>query len=257
MPHIGRMGTDMLEELNLKKQKCIAYVGAGGKTSALYTCVKERLKEGQMAVALTTTKMWEPEKNFVEWKEGFCYLQLKEFVLHRRPEPVTFGIRLENGKIGPVPYEVMRNLIHEGCSLFIEADGAKGKWIKKPNEDEPVVPEFCEVVIGILNQRAIGLPFDKVAHRPQECADFMKKNVKDLVEIQDLCRLWTEKEGIFKNFPNLKRAVLSGFLIGEGQKFYEMYKDVFQQMKESEMPVFLWERSNDGQRVISTDKRTV
>lgn len=257
MQDIGRMGTDMLEELNLKKQKCISFVGAGGKTSALYTCVRERLKEGQMAVALTTTKMWEPEKDFMEWQKDFCYQQLEECVLRRMPEPVTFGIRLENGKIGPVPYEVMKNLIHHGFSLFIEADGAKGKWIKVPNEYEPVVPEFCEAVVGMLNRKAIGQPFDKVAHRPRECAGFLEKNSEDLVEMKDLCRLWTEREGIFKNSSDCKRAMLSGFLVGEGKRFYEKYKDAFQQMNERDMPVFIWERSDDRQRVISTDEKIV
>lgn len=257
MPDIGRVGTCMLEELNLKKQKCISFVGAGGKTSAVYVCVKERLRAGEMAVALTTTKMWEPEKNFLEWKREFCCQELQEFILRRKPEPVTLGVRLGNGKIGPVPYEVMKHLINLGIHLFIEADGAKGKWIKIPDAHEPVVPDFCEAVVGILNRKAIGQPFWKVAHRSQKCAGYLGKSSEDFVDIFDLCRLWTERKGIFKNTSNCKRAVLSGFVIGESQKFYETYQDAFQWMRKKEMPVFLWERSDDRQRVISTDKRVV
>ena len=37
----GRMGEKMLGELGLEENCCTAFVGAGGKTTAVYTCVGE------------------------------------------------------------------------------------------------------------------------------------------------------------------------------------------------------------------------
>ena len=66
----GRMGEKMLGELGLEENRCTAFVGAGGKTTAVYTCVGESLQKGLLAAAVTTTKMWKPKKGFVEWKAG-------------------------------------------------------------------------------------------------------------------------------------------------------------------------------------------
>ena len=54
----------MLGELGLENKRCIAFTGAGGKTTAVYTCVREMREEGLPAAAVTTTKMWKPQKDF-------------------------------------------------------------------------------------------------------------------------------------------------------------------------------------------------
>ena len=59
----------MLGELGLENKRCIAFTGAGGKTTAVYTCVREMREEGLMAAAVTTTKLWKPQEGFVLWRD--------------------------------------------------------------------------------------------------------------------------------------------------------------------------------------------
>lgn len=149
----GRMGEKMLGELGLEENRCTAFVGAGGKTTAVYTCVGESLQKGLLAAAVTTTKMWKPKKGFVEWKAGDSVDEIRKKIRGCGTLPLTIGTDFGNGKIGPVPEQILARLAEAGIRLFVEADGAKGKWIKRPGANEPVVPDFAETVVGILNQK--------------------------------------------------------------------------------------------------------
>ena len=147
------MGEKMLGELGLEENCCTAFVGAGGKTTAVYTCVGESLQKGLLAAAVTTTKMWKPKKGFVEWKAGDSVDEIRKKIRGCGTLPLTIGTDFGNGKIGPVPEQILARLAEAGIRLFVEADGAKGKWIKRPGANEPVVPDFAETVVGILNQK--------------------------------------------------------------------------------------------------------
>jgi len=56
---------------------------------------------------------------------------------------------------------------HGGFEVsYVKADGARMRWIKAPDEDEPVLPAGCSTVIAVISARAIGEPLDaRVAHR--------------------------------------------------------------------------------------------
>lgn len=248
------MGENMLGELGLKNKRCIAFTGAGGKTTAVYTCVREMREEGLLAAAVTTTKMWKPEEAFLLWRDDLSVEEIKEWIRAHGMMPVTIGRKLPEGKIGGIPQNALQLLVDQGIRLCVEADGAKGKWIKIPNDREPVVPDFCDAVIGILNRKALGRAFREAAHRPEICAERLGKRPEDPVEMMDFCRLWLDKDGIFQNCRQIKRAVLSGVEPGRGEALFEEYREVFRWMRQQEMPVYIWERKNDRQRVFRTDQ---
>lgn len=251
------MGENMLGELGLENKRCIAFTGAGGKTTAVYTCVREMREEGLPAAAVTTTKMWKPQEGFLLWRDDLSAEEVKEWIRLHGMRPVTIGRELPDGKIGSIPLNALKTLVDQGVRLCVEADGAKGKWIKIPNDREPVVPDFCDAVIGILNQKALGKSFLEVAHRPEICAERLGKRPEDLVEMKDLCRLWLDKDGIFQNCRQIKRAVLSGVEPGMGEALFKEYREVFRWMRQQEMPVYIWERNDDRQRVFRTDQESL
>ena len=137
------MGEKMLGELGLEENRCTAFVGAGGKTTAVYTCVGESLQKGLLAAAVTTTKMWKPKKGFVEWKAGDSVDEIRKKIRGCGTLPLTIGTDFGNGKIGPVPEQILARLAEAGIRLFVEADGAKGKWIKRPGANEPGRSGLC------------------------------------------------------------------------------------------------------------------
>nr|WP_294466631.1 selenium cofactor biosynthesis protein YqeC [uncultured Sellimonas sp.] len=256
MPGTGRMGENMLGELGLKDASCVAFTGAGGKTTAVYTCVRECRKADVMAAAVTTTKMWKPEEGFLVWKGDCSFQEVKEKIREYGKMPLTIGRELPKGKIGPIPETAMRALMERGIRLYVEADGARGRWVKVPGSREPEVPDFCDAVIGILNWKAVGKTFWEAAHRPESCAASLGKAPEDSVEMEDLCRLWLKEDGIFQNCGPVpvKKAVLSGVEAGMGMTVFQKYRKLFQEMRHRGMPVYIWENGNDRQRVFMPDQ---
>ena len=173
----------MLGELGLENKRCIAFTGAGGKTTAVYTCVREMREEGLPAAAVTTTKMWKPQEGFLLWRDDLSAEEVKEWIRLHGMSPVTIGREL-----------------------------------------------------------------------PEICAERLGKRPEDLVEMKDLCRLWLDKDGIFQICRQIKRAVLSGVEPGMGEALFKEYREVFRWMRQQEMPVYIWERNDDRQRVFRTDQ---
>ena len=97
------MGENMLGELGLENKRCIAFTGAGGKTTAVYTCVREMREEGLPAAAVTTTKMWKPQEGFLLWRDDLSAEEVKEWIRLHGMRPVTIGRELPDGKIGSIP----------------------------------------------------------------------------------------------------------------------------------------------------------
>ena len=254
MQGAGRMGEKMLGELGLEKNGCTAFIGAGGKTTAVYCCVRESRQRGFLAAAVTTTKMWKPKEGFLEWRESLSIEEIRKQIRAYGTFPLTIGTDLGNGKTGPIPDPALALLVKAGVRLFVESDGARGKWIKTPGTNEPVVPDVTDTVVGILNQRALGHSFWEVAHRPSICADRLGKKPEDLVEMEDLLSLFLHGDGIFQNCRMKKTALVSGFQMGEGRCFYARYRNEFQKMRQQGIPAFLWERSDDRQSIFAADE---
>lgn len=251
------MGKKMLRELQIEKEMSIAFTGAGGKTTAVYTCVKEFLNKGVMAVAVTTTKMWEPREGFFLWtKEGSTDQIIRTLHAYGK-KPVTIGTELQNGKIGSIPETVMRELMNLGVRLCIEADGAAGKWMKVPRCYEPAVPEWVDVQIGLVNRKAIGKSFLEAAHRPEECAARFGKKEEDLISEDDITRLLLDENGILKGNARRKIAVLSGFAPGEAKPFSNHFQIMINQIRDSGLPLYLWEYDDVKQNNLTSDKRII
>lgn len=95
----------------------------------------------------TTTHMaYEPERPFVEdgdidgvWKD-----------LQRYHYTVAASLDRATEKIGCLSEEKLEELRGLADVLLIEADGAKRLPLKVPGEREPVIPEFAEMVIGVV-----------------------------------------------------------------------------------------------------------
>lgn len=235
----------MLRELNILDAQSIAFTGAGGKTTAVYTCVEEFLKEGIPALAVTTTKMRKPNRDFIPWNEETDLDKIVHMILKERKSPKprlwTLGVDLQNGKISEAPEEVFGYMRKQGIRLCVEADGSAGKWIKVPREYEPAVPSWIDVQIGILNGRAIGRTFLEAAHRPEECAAWFLKDPDEKITAEDLAKLYLHPEGILKGQTKRKRAVLSGMRSGEGITFMRKFPKMKEKMRKSGLPFYIWE----------------
>jgi probable selenium-dependent hydroxylase accessory protein YqeC len=142
--------------------RIIAIVGAGGKTTLMYSLAREMLSLGRTVVTTTTTKIFRPGKD-----QSPCLILLEE-----HPEldnlqdclaefghvTVARGHGVQQGKLDGVGDEIINRCTHHAQWVLVEADGAAGRTIKAPEEWEPVIPQCTDLVIPVVGLDSIGKP---------------------------------------------------------------------------------------------------
>jgi len=209
----GRPGV-LSESLGLKRREVISLTGAGGKTTLMFRLAKELFLKGKRVVTTTTTKILEPASGetvslFIRLDEE----ELKQFVHKHLDEYKHITIareRLESGKLKGVSSNLVNDLwsSNKVDYIIIEADGAAGRPIKAPREEEPVIPLNTTLVVAILG-------VDGVEREVNEENVFQAERVSKLTGIsmgkrmtdEAMAVLMTHPEGIFKGAPSSSRVI--------------------------------------------------
>jgi molybdenum cofactor cytidylyltransferase len=186
----------------------IAFVGAGGKTTALFKLARESAVPA-LVTATTHLGAWQTDsadshiiaRNVADWDDS-------------RIQPVT----LVTGPIGsdqrtqPVPEDVLLRLRDTSLAnewpLLIEADGSRQKPLKAPASTEPQIPEFVEivvVVVGMLGLRR-SLSNDSV-HRPEIFARLAGLPLGALITPQAIGKALLHPDGGLKGIPMRARRI--------------------------------------------------
>ena len=181
--------------INAEKISTIAVVGGGGKTSLIFRLMESFVSIGKKVIVTTTTHMaYEPERPFVE--DGDIDGVRKD--LQRYHYTVAASLDRATEKIGCLSEEKLEELRGLADVLLIEADGAKRLPLKVPGEREPVIPEFAEMVIGVVGVDALGEPIQKTCHRPEKVADFLGKGMEEAVTEDDIVKIAVSAEALRK-----------------------------------------------------------
>ena len=84
--------------------------------------------------------------------------------------------------------------------LLVKADGARMRWIKAPEDDEPLIPEGTTTVVPVVSAKAIGRPLsEEVAHRPQRIEAVAGPSLGAPIEPQHVARLLASENGALKD----------------------------------------------------------
>ena len=201
------MQKTLLEALAIDAEttSVIAVVGGGGKTSLIFRLMEEFVAGGKKVIVTTTTHMtYEPDRPFAEDgdTDKICD-QLKNFGY-----TVTASLDRSKGKIGCLPEEKLPELKKLCDVLLIEADGAKRLPLKVPGEWEPVIPEFVDLVIGVVGMDALGEPIRKNCHRPEKAAAFLGKRMEETVAEDDIVKIAVSEEALRKCVGERKYRIL-------------------------------------------------
>ncbi|MEG0354334.1 MAG: selenium-dependent molybdenum cofactor biosynthesis protein YqeB, partial [Lachnospiraceae bacterium] len=201
-------------EIHPSKHHVIAVVGAGGKTSLIYTLAEEFRQNHKKVIVTTTTHMMQPGTHFVPGfeKEHICE-ELEQFGV------ITVGVPCEKGKIQGVTKSQLKEMSSLCDVLLIEADGAHKKSMKVPTIYEPVLPDFVDLVIGMLGASVIGKPLKEVCHRFEMAAQLLQVETDHIVSLSDLEFLLESEAGQKKGVTLEYRAV-----IGQGDLLKEQRK---------------------------------
>lgn len=187
--------------INIQDGSCtvIAFTGGGGKTSLIFRLAEEMTAAGRKVIITTTTHMAaEPERPFAE--NGSIRQIKKNF--EQYGYTLAACVDRETGKLCGLPENILESLRNFCDVLLIEADGSRGFPLKVPEAWEPVIPEFTDILVGVIGLDSLWKPVGEIAHRSGQTAEFLKKKPEDSIKPEDLVKIASSEKGLRKGVGN-------------------------------------------------------
>jgi molybdenum cofactor cytidylyltransferase len=189
---------------------CIAFSGAGGKTTAMFELA--RSLPGPVLVTATS--------HLGTWQVGLADRHIMsdspaplEELVHGLQGVVLVTGELDGDRTKPANDHLL-GWLHQFCGyhaipLLIEADGSRQKPLKAWADHEPAIPSFVEEVVQVAGLSALGksLSADTV-HRTEIFSQLSGLGIGDKVTENALLQVLTDPGGGLKNIPKQARRVV-------------------------------------------------
>ncbi|MCL4246922.1 MAG: putative selenium-dependent hydroxylase accessory protein YqeC [Anaerolineae bacterium] len=149
------------EALDVNTGDVVAFVGAGGKTTALARLARECAADGLRVLATTTTRIAADELALFDRVES---ISAEGIVTPcERGQALFVYDRIEGEKATGSTPDRLAGLIAalRPNVTLIEADGARRLPLKLPKAHEPVIPAETTLVVNLASLNAIGQPLDE------------------------------------------------------------------------------------------------
>ncbi len=201
--------------IDLPTSSLIAIVGAGGKTTTMYTLTCELAQRGKHIITTTTTQIFYPEPGetdaLIVASETDTLLKKIDEALQEYHRVTVAGAVLGTEKLAGLrpeqPYELLMKSGADG--MIVEADGARHRMIKAPAEHEPVIPLQTNVALLLMSAEAINQPLsDRIAHRAELVAKVTGIQMGDILSPAVIARLIISEQGMLKHIPETAAAYL-------------------------------------------------
>jgi probable selenium-dependent hydroxylase accessory protein YqeC len=194
--------------IDLPAHPLISIVGAGGKTTTMYTLASELAQRGGRVITTTTTQIFFPEPGqtgtLIVAAETPTLLEMISAAWQQYRRVTVAGAIIRADKLAGLqpgqPYEL---LMHSGAgAVIVEADGARHRMIKAPAEHEPVIPVHTNIALLMMSAGAINQPLSaEVAHRPERIASVVDMSLGEILTPIRIARLVTSEQGALKHIP--------------------------------------------------------
>jgi len=203
------MNIMLAKALRTGSTPCVAFIGAGGKTTAMF----------QLAGQLPTPVIVTATSHLGVWQIPFA----DKHIISETPAPLEKiehglqGVILVTGPIdgdrtAPINDDLL-NWLHQFCGyhsipLLIEADGARQKPLKAWTEHEPPIPLFAELIVQVAGLTGLGMLLnDENVHRPELFSRLSGLNIGEPVTSEALVRVLVHVDGGLRNLPAGARRV--------------------------------------------------
>lgn len=142
--------------------KCIAIIGAGGKTTALRTLA--HAFAAQRALVTTSTHIFpltppDCRISLIDPTPDTLLAQL------RLPGAVCAGQQAKGGKLCALPPGLLAQAAYTADIVLCEADGAHHLPLKLHRTDEPMLPPQTDLCLIVAGLSALGKPVCEAVHR--------------------------------------------------------------------------------------------
>jgi molybdenum cofactor cytidylyltransferase len=190
--------------LGLEGGEAVAFVGAGGKTSAMF----ELAGELKAPVFLTTTThlgAWQADladqHHLMTSASELKHIDFNNAKTVLLTGPVSADQRL-SGMDPSILAAIYQHCRTQGYALLIEADGARQRPLKAPAAYEPVIPTWVDQVVVMSGLGGLGkaLNSDSV-HRPEIFAQLAGLGLGEEICVTHLAQVLGSPSGGLKGIP--------------------------------------------------------
>ncbi len=213
---------NLAQALRVEKPLSMAFVGAGGKTTAMFRLARELTRKSETGVrsfpgvvlSASTHLCQEQLALSDHYKILRRFEDLSDWISHP-----PMGVMLFTGEVGEdqraagLPPSVLQELrdwaLKFSLPFLVEADGARRKPLKAPAEHEPAIPTWIDVVILLAGLRGLGKPLhEEFVHRPEMFSRLSGLRMGDTINPEALVGVLSHAEGGLKAIPPQARRIV-------------------------------------------------
>ncbi|GAB4489986.1 MAG: molybdenum cofactor cytidylyltransferase [Anaerolineales bacterium] len=195
--------------LRLNGGEIVAFVGAGGKSAAMFQLAREFGR----ALLTTTTHLGGWQAGQADFALQFDEEEIGRTLAKGGICLVSGALEPDTGKLAALTPEQLTRLAaiarETHLPLLIEADGSRGKPLKAPAEHEPVIPPFVDLVVICAGLGGLNRPLDaETVQRPEIFGALSGLGAGETIRAEHLARVLTHPLGGLKNIPAGARSVI-------------------------------------------------
>lgn len=218
-----------LTERLCNRKDIVCLVGGGGKTTLMGELAERCARRGRNVLVTTTTHIFRPAVGYAEtvneakslWKQG---------------RYVVIGTPSDHGKL-TAPSEALYNELSAAADVvLIEADGSKRHPVKVPAPHEPVIPDACTLVIGVMGLSALGHPIKEVCFRYETHGEWLNIPENAIFDEETAANILCDRRGTRKNVDNRDYLVVLNQCDDEG--LLSRGTDIINRLKCENIPAF-------------------
>ncbi|MCD4673923.1 MAG: putative selenium-dependent hydroxylase accessory protein YqeC [Anaerolineaceae bacterium] len=203
----------LVDAIRLKKNTLLAFVGGGGKTTAMF----QLARQFESPVIVTTTTHLAVEQSALAdihfaLEEDAPFPDLVSAIMENHVILIT-GLPHPDGRLGSVPPDILIQLKafvdQKKIPLLIEADGSRMLPIKAPAEKEPVIPGWVNAVVVVVGFSCLGaLASDQTIHRFQNFSKITDIKMGNPITTSHIEKMFLHPDGGFKGIPETARRIV-------------------------------------------------
>ncbi|MBI2202835.1 MAG: putative selenium-dependent hydroxylase accessory protein YqeC [Candidatus Rokubacteria bacterium] len=200
--------------LPVKAGDVVAFVGGGGKTSAMFRLAREIVERGGRVITTTTTKIFAAQIALAPASVSAAdatRARVAAALTAHRHVLVIGDADPGTGKADGVSLDLVRRLRawFPGACLLDEADGSRMRPFKAPAAHEPVIPSETTLVVPVVGADIFGEPLDADhVHRPELISALSGARRGAAITPEIVARVLAHPDGGRKGVPANARVVV-------------------------------------------------
>lgn len=205
----------LTDSLRLRAGEVVAFVGGGGKTTAMFRLAEELVQAGQRVITTTTTRIFAAQialapAHFavefapVDWTPILNALDQHQHVL------ITGQVDSESGKAFGIDPTLISSLsrLPNVAAVLNEADGSRMRPFKAPAAHEPVIPIESTLIVPVVGADVFGEPLtEERVHRVERVSELTGAPLGTPITPALVAQILTHPLGGLKNIPASARVM--------------------------------------------------